>query len=119
MSLLDKRGTYWLVIDLEKIMLGKSDLKISRVGLGTLAFGHKSKGIQDKKEIFEIINYALDSGINLIDTAEEYSGGLTEKYIGEVIKERGDRGEVVIVTKISPVNLSYTNMLKAANHSLR
>lgn len=99
-------------------MLGKSDLKVSRVGLGTLAFGHRTKGIQDKEEIFDCLNFAFDNGINLIDTAESYSGGLTEKYIGEVLKERGDREEIVIVTKVSPNHLSYTNVLKAANHSM-
>ncbi|NHJ05242.1 MAG: aldo/keto reductase [Candidatus Heimdallarchaeota archaeon] len=106
------------VITLEKINLGRSELKVSRVGLGTLAFGHKSKGIQDKQQIFDCLNYALDNGINLIDTAEEYSGGLTERLIGEVLKERGDREEVVIVTKVSPMHLSYNNVLKAAKHSL-
>ncbi|HUU78362.1 MAG TPA: aldo/keto reductase [candidate division Zixibacteria bacterium] len=103
---------------MEKINLGRSELKVSRVGLGTLAFGHRSKGIQDKEQIFKCLNYALDNGINLIDTAEEYSGGLTEKLIGEVLKERGDREEVVIVTKVSPIHLSYKNVLKAAEHSL-
>ena len=103
---------------MEKIKLGESELLVSRVGLGTLAFGHRSKGIQDKEQIFDIINYALDNGINLIDTAEEYSRGLTEKLIGEVLKERGDREEVVIVTKVSPIHLSFNNVLKAAEHSL-
>ncbi len=103
---------------MDKFLLGKSNLKVSRVGLGTLAFGHRTKSIQDKKEIFDCLNFALDNGINLIDTAEEYSGGLTEKYIGEVLKERGDREEVVIVTKVSPIHLSNKNVLKAANHCL-
>ncbi len=75
---------------MEKIQLGKTDLKVSRIGLGTLAFGHRFKGIQDKEQIYDCLNFALDSGINLLDTAEEYAGGLTEKYIGEVLKDRGD-----------------------------
>ncbi len=103
---------------MKKITLGKSSLKVSRIGLGTLAFGHKSKGIQNKEEIFDCLNYAFDNGINLIDTAESYSGGLTEQYIGEAIKTRGDREDLVIVTKVSPDHLSYTNVLKAANKSL-
>jgi aryl-alcohol dehydrogenase-like predicted oxidoreductase len=67
---------------MNKIKLGKTNLEVSRIGLGTLAFGHKMKGIQDKDEIHSCINFALDNGINLIDTAEEYSGGLTERFIG-------------------------------------
>lgn len=104
---------------MEKIKLGKSDLKVSRIGLGTLAFGHKSKGIQDKEQIYDCLNFALDNGINLIDTAEEYAGGLTEEHIGNVLKDRGDREDTVIVTKVSHINLHYKNVIKSANHSLK
>ncbi|MGC9779553.1 MAG: aldo/keto reductase [Candidatus Heimdallarchaeota archaeon] len=103
---------------MEKIALGKTDLKVSRIGLGTLAFGHKSKGIQDKEQIYDCLNFALDNGINLLDTAEEYAGGLTEEYIGQVLKERGDREDTVIVTKVSHINLHYKDVIKSANHSL-
>ena len=103
---------------MNKIRLGKTNLEVSRIGLGTLAFGHKTKGIQDKDEIHRCINFALDNGINLIDTAEEYSGGLTERFIGEVIKKRGDREDVVLVTKVSHNHLGYKEVIKAANNSL-
>ncbi|MCK5047667.1 MAG: aldo/keto reductase [Candidatus Heimdallarchaeota archaeon] len=104
---------------MEKIKLGNSDLKVSRIGLGTLAFGHKSKGIQDKEQIYDCLNFALDNGINLLDTAEEYAGGLTEEHIGNVLKDRGDREDTVIVTKVSHINLHYKNVIKSANHSLK
>ena len=103
---------------MNKIRLGKTNLEVSRIGLGTLAFGHKTKGIQDKDEIHRCINFALDNGINLIDTAEEYSGGLTERFIGEVIKKRGDREDLVLVTKVSHNHLGYKEVIKAANNSL-
>lgn len=103
---------------MEKIKFGKTNLKVSRIGLGTLAFGHPTKGIQNKEVIFDCINFALDSGINLLDTAEEYAGGLTEELIGEVLKERGDREDIVVVTKVSHHHLSYKNVIKAANNSL-
>ncbi len=103
---------------MENIRLGKTDMKVSRIGLGTLAFGHKTKGIQNKEKIYECINFALDNGINLIDTAEEYSGGLTEKLIGEVIKERGEREDLTLITKVSHNHLSYKEVIKAANRSL-
>ncbi|MFO7618167.1 MAG: aldo/keto reductase [Thermoplasmata archaeon] len=103
---------------MENIRLGKTDMKVSRIGLGTLAFGHKTKGIQNKEKIYECINFALDNGINLIDTAEEYSGGLTEKLIGEVIKERGEREDLTLITKVSHNHLSYKEVIKAANKSL-
>jgi len=103
---------------MNKIRFGKTDLEVSRIGLGTLAFGHETKGIQDKDEIYGCINFALDNGINLIDTAEEYSGGLTERFIGEVIKKRGDRDGLVLVTKVSHNHLRYKEVIKAANNSL-
>ncbi|NHJ87042.1 MAG: aldo/keto reductase [Asgard group archaeon] len=103
---------------MEKINFGKTDLKVSRIGLGTLAFGHKWKGIQDKEQIHNCLNYALDNGINLLDTAEEYAGGITEEHIGEVLKERGDREKIIIVDKVSQLNLSYKSVIKSANSSL-
>lgn len=54
----------------------------------------------------------------MIDTADEYSGGLTEKLIGEVIKERRDRENLILITKVSPNHLSYQDVIKAANNSL-
>ena len=108
-----------MVRKMEKIKFGKTNLKVSRIGLGTLAFGHKSKGIQDKEQIYDCLNFALDNGINLLDTAEEYAGGLTEKYIGNVLKDRGDREDTVIVTKVSHIHLNYKDVIKSANHSLK
>lgn len=105
-----------MVRKMEKIKFGKTNLKVSRIGLGTLAFGHKSKGIQDKEQIYDCLNFALDNGINLLDTAEEYAGGLTEKYIGNVLKDRED---TVIVTKVSHIHLNYKDVIKSANHSLK
>jgi myo-inositol catabolism protein IolS len=104
---------------MEKIKFGKTNLKVSRIGLGTLAFGHKRKGIQNKKLIHECINFALDNGINLIDTAEEYSGGLTEELIGDVIKDRKDREKIILTTKVSHNHLSCQEVIKAANNSLK
>jgi myo-inositol catabolism protein IolS len=103
---------------MNKIKFGKTELETSRIGLGTLAFGHKTKGIQNKNEIYGCIDFALDNGINLIDTAEEYSGGLTEKFVGEVIRKRGDREDLVLATKVSHNHLRYKEVIRAANRSL-
>lgn len=103
---------------MKKIQFGKSDLKVPEIGLGTLAFGHPTKGIQDFEEIKKVLNYALDNGMNFLDTAEEYAGGLCEKYIGEIIKERGDREDVIIETKAGPINIGYKEMKKACDKSL-
>ncbi|MCG3221088.1 MAG: aldo/keto reductase [Candidatus Heimdallarchaeota archaeon] len=104
---------------MKKIRFGKSDLEVSEIGLGTLTFGHPTKGILDFNEIKKLLNYALDNGINFLDTAEEYAGGLSEKYIGEIIKERGDREDVIIETKASPPHCGYKELKKACNRSLK
>jgi len=103
---------------MKKIRFGKSNLKVSEIGLGTLTFGHPTKGIQDFDEIKKILNHALDNGINFLDTAEEYAGGLCEKYIGKIIKERGDREDIIIETKAAPINCGYKELKKACNNSL-
>ena len=98
--------------------LGKSDLKVSRVGLGGWQFGSRPWGLTDKELIKEIVNTALDLGINLIDTAEGYGEGFSERVIGEAIRERGDREDVVIATKVSSWHLRYRDVLKACKRSL-
>jgi len=103
---------------MRKIQFGKSDMKVSEIGLGTLTFGHPSKGIEDFNDIKTILNFALDNGINFVDTAEEYAGGKCEKYIGKIIKERGDREEIIIETKAAPPHLGYKELKKSCNDAL-
>jgi len=104
---------------MDMIKLGKSDLKVSRIGLGGLQWGAKSIGIEDKNQIKKVINHALDSGINFLDTAESYADGMSEKMIGEVLKERGDRENTILATKVYPLHLDFDNVLKACHASLR
>jgi aryl-alcohol dehydrogenase-like predicted oxidoreductase len=103
---------------MKKIKFGKSDLEVPEIGLGTLTFGHPTKGIQDFEEIKKLLNYALDNGMNFLDTAEEYAGGLCEKYIGKILKERGDREDVIIETKAAPPHIGYKELKKASDQSL-
>lgn len=102
---------------MEYIELGKSDLKVSRIGLGGLQFGTQGYGIDDKAMMKRIINHAIDNGVNFIDTAEVYAYGGSERIIGETIEERGDREDIVIATKVYPENLRYRDVLKAATAS--
>ena len=74
--------------------LGGSGLKVSAIGLGTNQFGRKV----DLQTTKEIIHAALDSGINLIDTADVYAGGLSEQFIGEALA--GKRHQALIATKV-------------------
>jgi myo-inositol catabolism protein IolS len=96
---------------LEYTNIAHSDLKSSVIGFGT---GFR-KGIT--KESSKIIEAALDLGVTLIDTAEIYHEGHSEKIVGEVIK--GRRDEIVLVTKVSGDHLKYNEVLRSAEGSLR
>jgi len=108
--------------------LGRSGLKVSRLCLGTMNFG----AITQEKESFEIMNRALDLGINFFDTANVYGGkkgeGITEKIIGKWFDEKSDRREnIVLAAKVygemgSGVNekhLSAYHIKKACEDSLK
>lgn len=84
--------------------LGDTDLKVSKICLGTMTFGEQNT----EAEAHEQLNYAVENGINFIDTAELYAipsrphnQGLTEQYIGSWLKERTDRDQLVIASKIA------------------
>src|SRR6056297_3297453 len=77
--------------------LGNSDLEISAVGLGTWAYGDDTFGEVDDRQSIRAIKAAVDSGINLIDTAPAYGAGHAEKVVGQAIE--GIRDKVVIATK--------------------
>ena len=88
------------------IQLGNSDLKVSRICLGCMSFGDPKAGMHswtlDYEASKEIIQQALDQGINFFDTAMGYQGGTSEIYLGKAIKELAKREDVVIATKFFP-----------------
>src|SRR5512135_2103219 len=75
--------------------LGKSGLKVSKLGLGANNFGWWA----DEQASIAVINHALDLGINYIDTADMYDRGRSEEFVGKALK--GKRGRVVIATKFA------------------
>jgi aryl-alcohol dehydrogenase-like predicted oxidoreductase len=76
--------------------LGSTGLKVSPLTLGTMMFG--AIGNPDHEDSIRIIHRALDSGINLVDTADVYSKGESEVIVGKALK--GRRDEVVLATKV-------------------
>ncbi len=74
--------------------LGSSGLKVSAIGLGTNQFGGKV----DQKTVTEIINAAIDLGVNFFDTADIYQSGRSEETIGTAI-EGYRRQSILIATK--------------------
>ncbi|HEY2267116.1 MAG TPA: aldo/keto reductase, partial [Streptosporangiaceae bacterium] len=82
--------------------LGKSGLRISVLTMGTMTFGGRGGfaqvGSTDVDQARRQVDMCLDAGINLIDTADVYSGGLAEDILGEVL--RGRRDDVLVASKV-------------------
>lgn len=84
--------------------LGRSDLRVSTICLGTMTWGEQNT----EQEAHEQLDLAVDHGVNFIDAAEIYpvppkaeTQGLTERYLGNWLAQRGNRDRVVIATKVS------------------
>jgi aryl-alcohol dehydrogenase-like predicted oxidoreductase len=84
--------------------LGRTGIKVSVIGLGTMTFGEQNTEADGHSQI----DYALDQGVNLIDTAEMYAVpptektyGSTERIIGTWLKKSGKRHQVVLCTKVA------------------
>ena len=83
--------------------LGKTDLSVSEICLGTMQFGWTA----DEKAAIPVMDAFVDDGGNFIDTADIYwrwakdnPGGVAEEIIGRWMKDRGNRQDVVIATKV-------------------
>jgi 1-deoxyxylulose-5-phosphate synthase len=76
--------------------LGRTGLKVSRLCLGTMTFGEKAWGC-DQKTSTALVDTYLDAGGNFIDTADLYDYGVSETYLGNAIK--GRRDNIVLATK--------------------
>jgi len=84
--------------------LSNTNIKVSKICLGTMTFGEQNT----EAEAHEQLDYALEQGVNFIDTAELYAvpsteenNGLTEKYIGTWLASKKNRDKVVIGTKVA------------------
>lgn len=92
---------------MERILLGNTGLRVSRVGFGVLPMGPSQLALP-LEEGAEILRYALDRGINFIDTAQYYR---TYPYIARALEGRCDAADVVICSK--SLCWSYTEMMEA------
>ena len=91
---------------LETRRLGRSDLEITKVGIGTAPIGSTPNwrvywGPQDEKTAIRAIQTALHAGVNWIDTAPFYGWGKAEEIVGKAVKDR--REEVYIFTKCGTI----------------
>lgn len=108
--------------------LGQSDLRVSRIGLGTYNFGSNIP----EAECYRLLDISTDSGINLIDTANVYGWcrfrGTTEQLIGRWLAQSGGKRErIVLCTKVygpmgnwpNTSGLSALHIRRACDESLR
>ena len=72
-------------------LLGKSGLRVSEAALGTMTFGDEVGWGSPKAEAQKVYETYREAGGNFIDTANVYTGGTSEKFVGEFIKSHRDR----------------------------
>ncbi|HTU87206.1 MAG TPA: aldo/keto reductase [Solirubrobacteraceae bacterium] len=114
---------------MEYRQLGRAGLRISKLTLGTMTFGGRgnfaSVGNTDVEGARRQVGMALDAGVNVIDTADVYSGGAAEEIVGQAV--RGLRDRVLIATKArmpmsdrpNDAGLSRQHLIEACEASLR
>ena len=109
--------------------LGRSGLRVSVLTLGTMTFGGKGvfakTGETDLAGAKRLVDRCIEAGINLFDTADVYSWGVSEEILGEVLKDR--RREVLVTTKArmtmgqgpNDAGLSRQHLIEACEASLK
>jgi aryl-alcohol dehydrogenase-like predicted oxidoreductase len=110
--------------------LGRSGLRVSALSLGTMTFGGRDKfsnvGTTDVEGARRQIDLCVEHGVNLIDTANVYSGGLSEEIVGEAIEGRR-RDQLLLATKArmpmgdgpNDAGLSRHHLIEECENSLR
>jgi aryl-alcohol dehydrogenase-like predicted oxidoreductase len=106
--------------------LGRSGVQVSRLALGTMNFGE----LTDESASFEIMDKALEAGINFFDTADVYGGpqspdmekgyGISEEIIGRWLDQGGRRDRIVLATKVyQPMDTGPNDRRLSAYHIRR
>lgn len=89
---------------MEFVKLGRTGVDVSRLCLGGMTYGDGSKGSHpwtlSEEQSRPFIRQALELGINFFDTANSYSGGTSEEYLGRALKDFARRDEIVVATKV-------------------
>jgi aryl-alcohol dehydrogenase (NADP+) len=116
---------------MEYTKLGNTGLDVSRICLGCMSFGASDQGTHawslDEETSRTFIRQALDAGINFFDTANVYSLGTSEEYVGRALADMANRDEIVIATKVhgpmrrgqNSAGLSRKAIMAEIDHSLR
>ena len=116
---------------MDYVKFGRTGLKVSRLCLGCMTYGDAGRGSHswtlDEERSRSLIRQALDLGINFLDTANVYSDGTSEEFVGRAIKDFAKRDEIVLATKVfnrmrpgpNGVGLSRKAIMAEVDASLR
>ncbi|MDF2485238.1 MAG: aldo/keto reductase [Herbinix sp.] len=89
---------------MEYVKFGNTGMDVSRLCVGAMGFGDVSTGFHqwviDEDNSRKMVKLALDQGINFFDTANIYSKGTSELYLGKALKDFANRDEIVLATKV-------------------
>jgi aryl-alcohol dehydrogenase-like predicted oxidoreductase len=116
---------------MDYVRLGRTGLKVSRLCLGCMTYGEPQRGTHEwtlpEEASRPLIRQAIEAGINFFDTANIYSDGTSEEFLGRAIRDFARREEVVIATKLNGAmrkdpnaqGLSRKAVMTEIDHSLR
>ena len=109
---------------MEYTKLGNTDIEVSKLCVGCMSFGKAGTmhdWTLDEAESEKVIRHALDLGINFFDTANGYSAGTSEEYLGRAIKKNIARDKVVIASKVyfNEGRLSRNAIMREIDGSLK
>lgn len=109
---------------MEYTNLGNTDIEISKVCVGCMSFGKAGTmhdWTLDEENTAKVVRHALELGINFFDTANGYSDGTSEEYLGKALKASVRRDQVVIASKVyfNPGRLSSAAIHREIDGTLR
>ena len=110
---------------MEYAKLGNTDIEVSKLCVGCMSFGVPSEDFHlwtlNYEDSSAMVKKALDLGINFFDTANTYSHGTSEEFLGKAIREHTTRDKVVIATKVyfNEGKLSKQGILTSVDASLK
>lgn len=110
---------------MEYAKLGNTDIEVSKLCVGCMSFGVPSADFHEWTLNYEdssaMVKKALDLGINFFDTANTYSHGTSEEFLGKAIREHTSRDKVVLATKVyfNEGKLSKQGILTSVDESLK
>ena len=109
---------------MEYTLLGNTDIEISKLCVGCMSFGKAGTmhdWTLDETETEKVVKHALSLGINFFDTANGYSAGTSEEYLGKALKNNIARDKVVIASKVyfNPGRLSAEAIKREIDGTLK